>query len=584
MEVDAAAVSASTANAGCPLVDVQALPQSRYVAEGIVNKPDVLIQVKTGKQEFAAGEEQRVAMELCLVVDRSGSMEDNHKLKNAKRACKKVFKHLTVKDTVHLIVYDNKASVVFEHGDLSDKEALKQKVRELRTGGSTNMSVAMQTAHRVMTTKEKEEETPGGAIRRILLFSDGQANAGVATVPGLCAIAEKFYEQEQITTSTFGIGDDINEDLMMAMARAGRGDYFFIDSGPSIPRIMSKAIHGLMSIIGTSALLHVRGENGVLVSQVYGHYPQELVDGIKVGDLHTEATKQVLISLELGTATAAAASAAPAVKVLTYTLSYVPNGAEGGGKRVEMQSSLKLTYTDKPQLLHETASVEVAIASAIQKAAKTDSTVAELLLARRKGEAIKLKQELIQTLEPLENKDLTGHITKILKRARVKLADMQTERKSVSVLAKQARYEAKCEEDDDDFGFASNSDSDEGCYSDSSGGEAPAVLTTSGSPTRGKSGTASVSDSDSGSGSGSSSGSGSDSSSGSMSTECNPGVTAPAAAAAAATAASKSFGGFVASLLRKKKGARRAAANRKRAARAPTPATDSEDDSGDESQ
>eukprot|EP01105_Mastigella_eilhardi_P017460 TRINITY_DN4006_c0_g1_i9.p1 TRINITY_DN4006_c0_g1~~TRINITY_DN4006_c0_g1_i9.p1 ORF type:complete len:324 (-),score=83.90 TRINITY_DN4006_c0_g1_i9:1666-2574(-) len=290
-------------------------------------------------------------MELCLVVDRSGSMEDNHKLKNAKRACKKVFKHLTVKDTVHLIVYDNKASVVFEHGDLSDKEALKQKVRELRTGGSTNMSVAMQTAHRVMTTKEKEEETPGGAIRRILLFSDGQANAGVATVPGLCAIAEKFYEQEQITTSTFGIGDDINEDLMMAMARAGRGDYFFIDSGPSIPRIMSKArrsatllaehatqkkttlspqaIHGLMSIIGTSALLHVRGENGVLVSQVYGHYPQELVDGIKVGDLHTEATKQVLISLELGTATAAAASAAPAVKVLTYTLSYVPNGAEG---------------------------------------------------------------------------------------------------------------------------------------------------------------------------------------------------------------------------------------------------------------
>eukprot|EP01105_Mastigella_eilhardi_P017447 TRINITY_DN4006_c0_g1_i1.p1 TRINITY_DN4006_c0_g1~~TRINITY_DN4006_c0_g1_i1.p1 ORF type:complete len:289 (-),score=68.39 TRINITY_DN4006_c0_g1_i1:161-964(-) len=266
-------------------------------------------------------------MELCLVVDRSGSMEDNHKLKNAKRACKKVFKHLTVKDTVHLIVYDNKASVVFEHGDLSDKEALKQKVRELRTGGSTNMSVAMQTAHRVMTTKEKEEETPGGAIRRILLFSDGQANAGVATVPGLCAIAEKFYEQEQITTSTFGIGDDINEDLMMggcapnlpehccpqaagrssvrvsassdataAMARAGRGDYFFIDSGPSIPRIMSKArrsatllaehatqkkttlspqaIHGLMSIIGTSALLHVRGENGVLVSQVYGHCAQ----------------------------------------------------------------------------------------------------------------------------------------------------------------------------------------------------------------------------------------------------------------------------------------------------------------------
>eukprot|EP01105_Mastigella_eilhardi_P017452 TRINITY_DN4006_c0_g1_i14.p2 TRINITY_DN4006_c0_g1~~TRINITY_DN4006_c0_g1_i14.p2 ORF type:complete len:109 (-),score=24.86 TRINITY_DN4006_c0_g1_i14:16-321(-) len=79
-----------------------------------------------------------------------------------------------------------------------------------------------------------------------------------------------------------------------------------------------------------------------------------------------------------------------------------------------MQSSLKLTYTDKPQLLHETASVEVAIASAIQKAAKTDSTVAELLLARRKGEAIKLKQELIQTLEPLENKDLTGHITKYL--------------------------------------------------------------------------------------------------------------------------------------------------------------------------
>lgn len=67
------------------------------------------------------------------------------KLKNSKRAIKKIIKHLSPKDTLHFVVYDDKADIVFENGDLNNKESLKDQVRSMKTRGSTNIELGMTT-------------------------------------------------------------------------------------------------------------------------------------------------------------------------------------------------------------------------------------------------------------------------------------------------------------------------------------------------------------------------------------------------------------------------------------------------------
>ena len=89
-----------------PNVNVSAIPSSNYGLRGVLNSTQVpsfcfvnkrvtfckvLLQIQTNAPETS---QPRPLLELALVVDRSGSME-GERIKNAKRAVKKVIKHLS---------------------------------------------------------------------------------------------------------------------------------------------------------------------------------------------------------------------------------------------------------------------------------------------------------------------------------------------------------------------------------------------------------------------------------------------------------------------------------------------------------
>ncbi|KAH3723334.1 hypothetical protein Pelo_17961 [Pelomyxa schiedti] len=84
-------------------------------------------------------------------------------------------------DVVHFVTYDDKTHVVFQNGDLNNKEALKSQVKKYSTAAISR-------------------------TKRILLFSDGHANEGVTSVEGLKSIASRFHESG-VSVSTFGIGN-----------------------------------------------------------------------------------------------------------------------------------------------------------------------------------------------------------------------------------------------------------------------------------------------------------------------------------------------------------------------------------------
>jgi len=102
-----------------------------------------------------------------------------------------------------------------------------------------------------------------------------------------------------VTISTFGIGEDFDEELMKGISESGLGDYFFIDSGKNIPGFVSKAIHGLMSIIGTNSCLKVRGKNGVIVKKYLTANKVDMLEGYCFGDLNSGNLKQIIVEIEV---------------------------------------------------------------------------------------------------------------------------------------------------------------------------------------------------------------------------------------------------------------------------------------------
>ena len=71
----------------------------------------------------------------------------------------------------------------------------------------------------------------------MLLLSDGLANVGV-TDPNAIRADVKGYGQPRVSTSTIGVGDDYNEDLLEAMAQAGDGNYYYVETSRPVGRYL----------------------------------------------------------------------------------------------------------------------------------------------------------------------------------------------------------------------------------------------------------------------------------------------------------------------------------------------------------
>jgi Ca-activated chloride channel family protein len=104
-------------------------------------------------------------------------------------------------------------------------------------------------------------------LNRVLLLSDGLANVG-ETNPDAIATDVNRLAREGVSTTTMGVGDDYNEDLMEAMARSGDGNYFYIESPQQLADIFQSELKGLMATVGNTVSLGIEPQGGVVLADV----------------------------------------------------------------------------------------------------------------------------------------------------------------------------------------------------------------------------------------------------------------------------------------------------------------------------
>ena len=84
--------------------------------------------VETKIAKFLNKQAKRVPLNICIVIDRSGSME-GVKMGNAKKAAKGIIDLLTPEDVVSVVMYDNNVDSIQIPVNVLDKEAIKKKDR-----------------------------------------------------------------------------------------------------------------------------------------------------------------------------------------------------------------------------------------------------------------------------------------------------------------------------------------------------------------------------------------------------------------------------------------------------------------------
>src|SRR5699024_5371866 len=126
-------------------------------------------------------------------------------------------------DTLSIIAYDSGVDVIVPATKIQNKKEIIQKInKQLTPRGSTALFAGLSKG-----IGEASKNLDPNKVNRIILLSDGQANVGPTSTKELSELA-KIAAQKGIAVSTFGIGNDYNEDLMTAISNYSDGNHAYV--------------------------------------------------------------------------------------------------------------------------------------------------------------------------------------------------------------------------------------------------------------------------------------------------------------------------------------------------------------------
>lgn len=291
----------------------------------------------------------RPPLNISLVFDRSGSMEEEKKIDYTKEAAKFLIDNLTPNDFFSVVAYDRDIEIISPAAPVTTKNLLKHKIEHIFAGGTTNLSGGLSEGYQQVLKNRKKN-----FVNRIILLSDGLANVGVTDKKSLCSLAKK-YRRQGVSITTLGVGTDFEEDLMVGLAEYGGGNYYFVKNPEKIPEVFQYELKQLLAVIAQNITVELYPKPGIELVNIFnsGYEPEKISGGMlfTLGDISSGERKILIIELKL-----------PKQKkgerfVAKVKIKY--DDITGGGDRVIEEKNISVIYTDDSRLVASGENQEV---------------------------------------------------------------------------------------------------------------------------------------------------------------------------------------------------------------------------------
>ncbi|MEZ4302262.1 MAG: VWA domain-containing protein [Polyangiaceae bacterium] len=229
----------------------------------------------------------RPHLSVHLVLDVSGSMK-GESIQRAREAARALVDKLDAGDDFSLVTFSSDAEVKVPDGPVgARRDQLKKTIDAIEEGGGTNISKGLELGY----AQAKTKSIPDDAVRVVLLLSDGRANAGTLGTAAVSKLALDAF-QDGVQTSSFGLGDDYDGELMSAIANEGAGGYYYLRDPEQISPALATELDKRLDPVATAVELRVRLKKGVELLSVYGSRRLTDSEAVRVRAQEVAADKQ----------------------------------------------------------------------------------------------------------------------------------------------------------------------------------------------------------------------------------------------------------------------------------------------------
>ncbi len=223
---------------------------------------------------------------VILVIDNSGSMgrgvlgTASTQQEIANQSAALAIRSLDKKDLVGVIVFNNDYDVLIPLAPNSDPAASGRRVLSISAGGGTVALPALQEARRQLKDAK-------ASVKHLILLSDGVSQNREA----LPDLARAMWKDDKIIVSAIGIGNEMDEQTMAALAAEGGGKFYPVTNAQLLPRFLLKAVRIVRSpLIRTGLFTPIVTPSGSPLTLGLAPLPPPALNGIVLTQARPEPT------------------------------------------------------------------------------------------------------------------------------------------------------------------------------------------------------------------------------------------------------------------------------------------------------
>lgn len=272
-------------------LSMQCVPGNRFAVATRGSREHLLVGLTASGAMGGA----RMPLNLCLIIDRSGSME-GEPLEYVKRACGYVVDLLEPNDVLSVVAFEERVDIIMPARRVVNKSLIKEHINRLDVGNTTNIYDGIAAG-----ASQVASVGASGYVNRALLFTDGDPTAGIKDFNSIVGQAAE-QKSRGITITALGFGPDYNEELLAGIAKRSGGNYYYITRPDLIPEVFRKELETLMTVVARNLHLKLNLSRWVQVRQVYGRLPTfgNRTAEVTLPDIERGSAESALCEIELG--------------------------------------------------------------------------------------------------------------------------------------------------------------------------------------------------------------------------------------------------------------------------------------------
>ena len=195
----------------------------------------------------------RRPVNITFVLDTSGSMGGSP-IQLERETVKAIAGQLQAGDKVSAVTWNTSNAVVLDSYGVGgpNDPAVMDMANQISAVGGTDLNGGLSAGYALA-----QKNFVAGQLNRVVLISDGQANAGV-TDKEIIAKGAALNDGDGVYLVGVGVGTGVNDTLMNAVTDAGRGAYVYLDESAEVSRMFGQRFDEVMDVAARAVQVQLR--------------------------------------------------------------------------------------------------------------------------------------------------------------------------------------------------------------------------------------------------------------------------------------------------------------------------------------